>query len=66
MRQIASSLPEKYRADQLVESALHDDPRSAELAELYLQRAFKLLDEDYISIPPIEQRIRDLRESSGM
>lgn len=65
MRQLAVSLPEKYRAEQLVESALRDDRTSADLAELYLQRAFKLLDEDYISIPPIEQRIRDLRGPDG-
>lgn len=61
MRRVAATLPEKYRADQLTTAALRSDPQGAQLAELYLQRAYKLLDEDYISIPPIEQRIRELR-----
>lgn len=60
MRRLAATMPEKYRADQLTTAAMRSDPQGALLAELYLQRAYKLLDEDYISIPPIEQRIRDL------
>jgi hypothetical protein len=62
MRRMARSLPEKYRADLLVEAALRQDTTGPRLAELYLQRAYKLLDEDYIDIPPIEQEIRDLRQ----
>ncbi len=65
LRMLASTLPEKYRADQLAEAAVRSDQTSARLAQLFLQRAYKLLDEDYISIPPIEQEIRDLREQSG-
>ena len=65
LRMLASTLPEKYRADQLAEAAVRSDEASARLAQLYLQRAYKLLDEDYINIPPIEQEIRDLREQSG-
>jgi hypothetical protein len=62
MHRLARSLPEKYRADLLVEAALRTDNTGPRLAELYLQRAYKLLDEDYIGIPPIEQEIRDLRQ----
>ena len=65
LRLLASTLPDKYRADQLAEAAVRPDEIGARLAELYLQRAYKLLDEDYISIPPIEQQIRELREQSG-
>lgn len=65
LRMLASTLPEKYRADQLAEAALRPDEKGARLAALYLQRAYRLLDEDYISIPPIEQQIRELREQSG-
>lgn len=61
MRRIARSLPEKYRAEALVEAAMREDTSSARLAELYLQRAYKLADEDYASIPPIEREIRTLR-----
>lgn len=58
MHRIARSLPEKYRAEQLVNAALRDDATGSELAGLYLQRANKLLDEDYAGIPPIERSIR--------
>lgn len=61
MSRIARSLPEKYRAEQLVEAALRTDAGGPRLAELYLQRAYKLLDEAYIDIPPIEREIRTLR-----
>lgn len=62
MLRIVRSLPEKYRADQLMEAALRTDASGPRLAELYLQRAYKLLDEDYASIPPIERDIRTLRD----
>lgn len=65
MRRLARSLPEKYHADLLVEAALRRDTIGPRLAELYLQRGYKLLDEDYIGIPPIEQEIRDLRQDPG-
>jgi hypothetical protein len=65
LRRLARSLPEKYRADQMVEAALRTDTLGPRLAELYLQRAYKLADEAYIDIPPIEQEIRTLREAAG-
>lgn len=65
MRRIAASLPEKYRADLLVDAALRGDATGPRLAGLYLQRAYKLLDEQYTDIPPIERDIRALREQSG-
>ena len=61
MRRIARSLPEKYRAELLVEAALREDATGARLAELYLQRGYKLADEDYANIPPLEREIRTLR-----
>lgn len=65
MRRIAGSLPEKYHASQLVDAALRGDASGPRLAGLYLQRAYKLLDEEYADIPPIERDIRELREQSG-
>lgn len=62
MRRLARPLPEKYRADLLIESALRPDTLGPRLAGLYLQRAYKILDEDYMSIPPIDAEIRALRE----
>lgn len=65
MQRIVESLPAKYRADQLMEAALRTDDAGPRLAELYLQRAYKLLEEDYAGIPPIEESIRALRESDA-
>src|SRR5258707_5235463 len=59
-RRHARALPEKYRAEQLVAAALRTDGTGPRLAELYLQRAYKLLGEDYADIPPIENEIRSL------
>jgi hypothetical protein len=61
MRRMAESLPEKYRADQLIAAALRNDETGTRLAQLYLERAYKLLDEDYAAIPPLEQQIREVR-----
>lgn len=65
MLRIANSLPAKYHADQLVEAALRKDAIGPRLAELYLQRAYKLLEEDYTGIPPIERDIRALRDGEA-
>jgi hypothetical protein len=61
MRRIAMGLAQKYRTDQLIEAALRPDDQGAHLAQLYLQRAYKLVDEDYAAIPPIEREIRELQ-----
>lgn len=60
MQRLAHALPEKYRGEQLVEAALRSDAAGPRLAGLYLQRAYKLLNEEYIDIPPIEREIRAL------
>lgn len=66
MRRMAATLPEKYRAAQLIDAAVLPGEPGAQLARLYLQRAYKLADEDYAAIPPIEREIRALRgEGSG-
>lgn len=64
MRRMAAGLAEKYRADQLIEAAMQPDERGAQLAQLYLQRAYKLVDEDYAAIPPLEREIRELQQQS--
>jgi hypothetical protein len=66
LRRLARSLPEKYRADQMIEAALRTDAVGPRLAELYLQRAYKLADELYAEIPPIEQEIRALRDPGSV
>jgi hypothetical protein len=61
MRRIAHPLPDKYRSTDLMAAASDPKERGARLAELYLERAYKLLDEEYADIPRIEQAIRELQ-----
>ena len=61
MQRIAKPLPDKYRTNELVNAAVDPGERGARLAELYLERGFKLLDEEYAEIPSIERAIRELQ-----
>ncbi len=63
MQRIAGRLPEKYRGSELLAAANEPGERGAKLAQLYLERGFKLLDEEYAEIPGIERAIRELREA---
>jgi hypothetical protein len=61
MQRIAHRLPEKYRGSELITAATDHKTRSARLAELYIERGYKLLDEEYADIPGIERSIRELQ-----
>ena len=61
MERIIRRLPEKYRGTELVTAATSNRPQSAKLADLYLSRAYKLLDEEYADIPALDRAIRDLQ-----
>jgi hypothetical protein len=63
MERIVSHLAEKYRGSDLIAAAINPQERGARLAELYLSRAYKLLDEEYADIPAIERAIRELQQS---
>jgi hypothetical protein len=60
MQRIANLLAAKYRGTELVAAATNPNAQGTRLSELYLGRAFKLLDEEYAEIPSIERAIRDL------
>ena len=61
MEQVIRRLPEKYRGIELVTAATSNKPNSGRLAELYLSRAYKLVDEEYADIPEIDRAIQELR-----
>ena len=61
MQRIAGRLADKYKGFELTNAAVDPGERGARLAELYLERAFKLLDEEYADIPQIERAIRELQ-----
>jgi hypothetical protein len=60
LRRTAEPLPEKYKSGELIKAALEPGERGLKLAKLYLDRANKLLDEQYAEIPSIERDIREL------
>ncbi|WP_069805116.1 hypothetical protein [Thermogemmatispora onikobensis] len=64
MQRIVRLLPEKYKGNALITAACDTGKHSARIAELYLERAYKLLDEEYADIPRIEQAIRELQQSA--
>ncbi len=61
LRRATAPLPEKYYADAMISAALVPGEMGQKLAELYLQRAYRLAEEDYAAIPPIEREIDVLK-----
>jgi hypothetical protein len=61
MTSIARLMPDKYRAADLISAATDTSERGAQLAQLYLERGYKLLNEEYADIPGIERTIRELQ-----
>lgn len=61
IEKIAQRLPPKYRMAELLEAAQLPGARGRRLAELYIDRCFKLADEAYESLAPLEDEIASLR-----
>jgi len=62
MHRVGDPLPDKYRVRELIRAALDPSDRGWRIAQLYLERAYKLLDEEYAEIPRIEREIKELSE----
>lgn len=63
LREVAATLPSKYRVDELLEWAAQPGGTGQQLATLHLQRSYMLLSEDYLEVADIERRIRELQTS---
>ena len=61
MRVLVDLLPAKYRAQELIDAALEPGERGLRLAQLYLQRCFKLYNEEYLDLERIDQEIEAAR-----
>lgn len=61
MRALAKYLPEWYKTDELLEAAKDPTNRGAELAKLYVERCYKLANEDYPGVRTVEQAIEKLK-----
>ena len=62
---LARHLPESYRIETLIEAATTRTREGGDLAQLYLDRCYKLSAEDYATLQGIEERIRALESTGG-
>ena len=64
MERVGRHLREQYRVAELVEAAQDPDPRRGRLAELLLQRCFKLAAEEYGALEALDAEIAELQQRS--
>jgi hypothetical protein len=64
MQRIGRHLLDKYRPAELIAAAQSPDPRQAELAQLYVERCYRLVEEDYAAMADLDTRI-DALKSAG-
>ena len=61
MQRVARHLGEKYRPSELIAAARSTDPRAAQLSQLYVERCYKLADEDYAALAELDSQIEQLK-----
>jgi hypothetical protein len=61
MDRVARHLGDKYRLRELIQAARSSDPRGGQLAQLYVERCYKLADEDYAALADLDRRIDELQ-----
>jgi hypothetical protein len=64
MHRVARHLGEKYRSTELIEAARSTDELGAQLAQLYIERCYRLVDEDYAAMAELDSKIDALRAQS--
>ena len=61
MQRVARHLTDKYRPAELIAAARSPEPRSAQLAELFVERCYRLVDEDYAALAELDKKIEALK-----
>jgi hypothetical protein len=61
MQRVSRHLTEKYRPAELIAAARSTEPRGAQLAELYLERCYRLVDEDYAAMADLDSKIEQIK-----
>ena len=59
IRAIARHMPANRHAERLIDLASDPSPQAASLAQLYLERAYGLLREDYLRVKALDERIAE-------
>lgn len=62
MERLGKYLGDKYRVGELVAAARRPDETGARLAQLHVERCYKLAAEEYLALGPIEAEIKKLGE----
>jgi hypothetical protein len=62
MRLLAKHMAPKYWADRVVDAAAQAGPTGARLTQLYLDRCYKLLEEDYSAVAELDAEIERSRQ----
>ena len=62
MERVGRHLSEKYRPTELIAAARSPEVQSARLAELYLERCYRLVDEDYSALADLDGKIESLKK----
>lgn len=57
MRALATTMPEKYRVGEVLRAASIPGERGQRLAQLHLERCYKLYNEDYLDLERIDREI---------
>ncbi|HEX6512020.1 MAG TPA: hypothetical protein VF157_06970 [Chloroflexota bacterium] len=63
MRLLAKHMPAKYWAERAIEAAGRPGSEAGRLSQLYLERGYKLLDEDYAAVAQLDEQIKGLAPS---
>jgi hypothetical protein len=62
---VARHLGEKFRPAELIEAARSTETQSAQLAQLYIERCYRLVDEDYAAMAELDSKIEALKNVSS-
>ncbi len=61
LQRLGKFLAEKYRLEEVIQSARRPGPEGDRLTQLYLGRAYRLADEDYEAVRQLEAEIHQLK-----
>jgi hypothetical protein len=63
IRRLGRLLPEKYRIDEFLEAAQRPGQTGRRLAELYVDRCYKLSNEQYEELGRLDREIEELKKA---
>lgn len=64
MQALGRLLPEKYKIDQLIDACKIPGEKGNRLAALYIDRCYRLCNEEYVELARIDAQINELRSGS--